>query len=138
MGEVREAEARMLLCFARRMATYAVQIGSPIQVRFGLLASMLGLRGEDRREVLIVLGILYDAGNRSGGDAVMLFNQVAREVPAEGSALLLGFLRRPDLDSVLDKMGFQAGSDDAGKFQYQSRRAVPRELVEQVLSKFRR
>ena len=37
MNQVGLEEARMLLCFALRMATYAVRTSSPIQVRFALI-----------------------------------------------------------------------------------------------------
>jgi hypothetical protein len=121
MNRVLMDEARMLLCFALRMATYAVRTSSPIQVRFGLLALVLGHRGEDWREVLIDLGVVYDASNRSGGDAKELFEDVAGIVPADGADLLRGFLRRPDLDDILAVMWYAAEQDEAGAFVYRHR-----------------
>ena len=138
MTRVTGEEARVLLCFARRMATYAVRIGAPIQVRFGLFAAVIGSRGEDWREVQIVLSVLFDAGNRSGGDAPELFEAVARQVPADAATLLRAFLRRTDLKTVLENMGFQPGSDEVGRFEYQKRRGnVSPDLIAKVLSKFK-
>ena len=82
---------------------------------------MLGFRGEDRRDVLMDLAVVYDAGNRSGGDSKTLFEEVASIVPADGVDLLRGFLRRPDLDDVLTPMWWVADRNDAGDFVYRQR-----------------
>jgi hypothetical protein len=138
IAQVTEQRARMLLCFARRMAIYSVRTLSPVQVRFGVIAAMLSLRASDRREVLVILGVLFDAGKRSGGDSREIFEEVAKVVPSDGVEMLRSFLRRGDLESILEKMGFGTGHDEGGKFEYQNRAgSISQEQLSSLMKRFR-
>jgi hypothetical protein len=116
---IRSAHTAMLLCYAERMAILAVRTQNVREVEKGIIAAGLACRAApDLREVLVKLGVLWDACLRSGGDGEREFRAAAELVPTEGAKTLVAFASRADLDGILDAMGYTVGSDSAGQFEY--------------------
>jgi hypothetical protein len=106
------------LVYAERMATLAVREGSTHHALLGLLAIALTWRAcTDVRPAIPVIGLLYDAARRAGGDPMRVFAEAATHCPVDVAPVLRDFLTRADLEDIADEMGFSAGRDRDG-FRY--------------------
>jgi len=106
------------LAYAERMATLAARAGAERPARLGVLAVALTWRGsDDVRPAIPLLGLLYDAVKRAGGDPKQVFTETAAICPADVAPVLTDFLTRGDLDEIAEEMGFSGGRDRDG-FRY--------------------
>jgi catechol 2,3-dioxygenase-like lactoylglutathione lyase family enzyme len=107
-----------LVAYAERMASLGVRTASGRPARLGILAIALVWSGAaDVRTAIPVLGVLFDAIRRAGGDPRQAFREIAELGPPDVAPVLRDFLTRPDLDEIAEEMGFSAGRDRDG-FRY--------------------
>jgi hypothetical protein len=114
-GHLSETHVSVLLAFAERMASLAIRLGDPGVMRRGLIAACLPIEVADRREVLLVLPLLWRTAERLGLDAVSEFTAVDRTVGCEELARFAA--RRPE-DRTIESMGYVEARDDDG-FRYE-------------------
>ena len=106
------------LAYGERMATLAVRERSTRHALLGLLAIALTWRAcTDVRPAIPLIGLLYDAARRTGGDPERVFAEAASHCPVDVAPVLRDFLTRADLGEIADEMGFSAGRDRDG-FRY--------------------
>jgi len=109
---------RVFITFAERAASLAVRRQEAGWVLRGLLAlALIWRHANDVRPAIPVLGLLHDAARRAGGRPSDIFARAAELAPGDISPLFQDFLTRPDLEEILDEMGYQVGSDGQG-FRY--------------------
>jgi len=117
-GALGPAFTATFLVYAERMATLAVREHDTRHVLLGLRAVALTWRAcADVRPAIPVIGLLYDATRRAGGDPERIFAEAAAHAPVDGGPVLRDFLTRGDLEEIADEMGFVGGRDRDG-FRY--------------------
>jgi hypothetical protein len=112
------AQRRVLLAFAERMASLARRESSPDRVRAGLTAAALTAEdgGEETRDALLVLPLLWRSAEVLGLDADAEFRGVAADV---GRGELVDFAERPPADRAIDTMGYVEVDDEDLGFSYE-------------------
>lgn len=109
--------SRTLLCYAERMATYAVRTGSDRSLRLGMLA--IGLASCDQlddRDAYLVLAVLHDACDRIGKNEAEIIQAVMPYVSDKGRGVLSSWFIRDDNSKSIESMGYTTsiGSDGFG------------------------
>jgi catechol 2,3-dioxygenase-like lactoylglutathione lyase family enzyme len=112
------AHTDTFLSYGERMATLSARERNPHHALLGVLAVALTWRRcLDVRPAIPILGLLYDAAKRAGGEPDRVFVDAAALCPADVAPVLRDFLTRADLDQIADEMGFSDGQDRDG-FRY--------------------
>jgi hypothetical protein len=116
-SEILEDQRFTLLAYSERMASLAVRTGDTEKIFLGLLA--LGIDGwrSDWRDNALILSPHYDATQRLGVDAPLIFGRAADLLSPKVATAYDGFLNRSNDDKSLKAMGYLAGSDPNG-FRY--------------------
>jgi hypothetical protein len=107
--------AEVVNAFAARMASLAVREESVSTLRIGIRAlAMAASLIRDYREVLPVAALLYRACSLIGAVPAEEFSDAASLGDERATRLLRRFLERPDLERVVQAMGYIESSDADG------------------------
>ena len=113
-----ETLSRVLLCFAERMASLSVRLGSEAHLGRGLAAVVAEGWGTDPRENLMVVSLLYDAAARLGLDPAEAFGKVLPFATQSVKDSFGRFFTRSAEDQSIEAMGYTTNTDSQG-FRYE-------------------
>jgi hypothetical protein len=112
---ITDGHAAVLRAFAERMASAAVRTGSMEQLRFGLVALLLGIGRGDSRDGWAILPLFYDALLKLHEDPLAFMGSIRQVVGDSVAVPFAKFLSRSD--KTLEAMGYREGADADG-FRY--------------------
>jgi len=99
--------AWLLLCFGIRMATYSLRLSNQKYFTNGLFAIGMTLGILDRRELLLILPLYYDAQKKNG----LSFDEILKQ-KNEFASMLEDFFKRNEKDKTLECMGYDLKVDE--------------------------
>jgi hypothetical protein len=107
-SQITPEQAWLLLTFSKRSAVRAARTGDAELLRDSLLAlSVEDIAGEDVRDALVALALVFYCGRSIQPGAVDLFNEIMQISGPAIIRLVEDFLQREDLDNILPSMGWQ-------------------------------
>ena len=111
-----EELAWQLLTFSKRAAVFALRSERSDILRDSLIALAIeDLANGDVRDNMIPLGLIYHCARTVCADPREVFEEVAGMSGPPMSLVLTDFIRRPDLDGILNSMGWREVHSSSGK-----------------------